>query len=329
MEKFTFSGSPHIRGKSTTSRIMIDVSIALLPACILGCVYFGLSALLVLLISLLTAVVTEFAYNMIINKLKFKECLDSFDFTSVVTGLLIGMNMPPLIDWYVPLLASIFAIALVKMLFGGTGKNLFNPAIAGRIFAFLSFSAAMTKASNFASGSIVLVSGATPLTDFLNSGSLGGGVTLLQMFLGNTPGCIGETSALALIVGGIYLVVRKVIDFKLPLITIILTGLTCVVINNFNFNVFLPNILGGGLMLGAIYMATDYVTTPNTNIGRVVYFALLGILIGVLRYSKASDRIESVSFAILMMNMTVPLFDRYIVNKPFGYIKKKKEASVK
>lgn len=328
MEKLTFSGSPHIRGNSTTSKIMIDVCIALLPACIVGCVFFGWYALLVLMISLLSAVAAEFAYNLTINKKSFRSCVESFDFTSCVTGLLIGMNMPPQIDWYVPLLSSVFAIVVVKMLFGGTGKNLFNPAIAGRIFAFLSFSAAMTKASNFASGSIVLQAGATPLTEFLNNGTLGE-TTLLQMFLGNIPGCIGETSAWALLIGGIYLAVRKVIDIKLPLIMIAAAGLTCVVINGFDFGVFLPNILGGGLVLGAVFMATDYVTTPNTKTGKLIYFLLLGILVGVLRYSKTSDKIEAVSFAILIMNITVPLFDRYIVNRPFGYVKKKKEAKAK
>ena len=134
---------------------------------------------------------------------------------------------------------------------------------------------------------------------------------------------------MALLIGGIYLAVRKVIDIKLPLIMIAAAGLTCVVINGFDFGVFLPNILGGGLVLGAVFMATDYVTTPNTKTGRLIYFLLLGILVGVLRYSKTSDKIEAVSFAILIMNITVPLFDRYIVNRPFGYVKKKKEAKAK
>ncbi|MEG1711167.1 MAG: RnfABCDGE type electron transport complex subunit D [Clostridia bacterium] len=323
MEKLTFSGSPHIRCKLTTKQIMLDVVIALLPACVVGCVIFGLQALLILCIAAVAAVVTEIVYNLIFNKMKFKETLKAFDFTSLVTGVLIGMNMPPRVEWYVPLLASIFAIAVVKMLFGGTGKNLFNPAIAGRIFAFLSFTAMMTKAENYAAGSIILQSGATPLTDLLNTGSTGS-ITILQMFIGDIPGCIGETSAAALIIGGIYLAIRGVIDLRFPAIFIAVAGLLSVAMNGFNWSLFLPSILGGGLMLGAIFMATDYVTTPNTKLANYIYFACLGLLTVILRYSKATDRIEACSFAIMMMNITVPLFDKFFVKKPFGFVKVKK-----
>lgn len=330
MEKLIYSGSPHIRGKSSTKRIMIDVLIALLPACITGVCFFGPRALLVLASSVVSAVASEFAYNLLINRKSFKNCAEEFDFTSVVTGLLLGMNLAPAIDWYVPVLSAIFAVVVVKMMFGGTGKNLFNPAIAGRVFAFISFSAAMTKAANFASGSIVLPeSGATPLTQLLNNGNIGD-YTLLQMFLGNTPGCIGETSALAILAGGLYLVVRGVIDIRYPLLYLGSLGLISVCFAGFDFSVFLPSILGGGAMLCAFFMATDYVTTPDTVKGNVIYFIALGILTGILRYSKTSDKIEAVSFALMMMNITVPLIDKFVVNKPFGYVKvrgkKEKEA---
>lgn len=327
MDKLIYSGSPHIRGNSSTKRIMIDVTLALLPACIMGIVFFGLRALLVLALAVVAAVASEGAYSILINKRDFKRFCSEFDFTSVVTGLLLGMNLSVGIDWYVPVLSSIFAVVVVKMMFGGTGKNLFNPAIAGRVFAFISFSAAMTKASNFVSGSVELVSGATPLTLLLNNGNIGD-YTLWQMFIGNTPGCIGETSALALLVGGVYLVVRGVIDFKLPLLYLVALGVTSVCFAGFDFSVFLPSILGGGAMICAIFMATDYVTTPNTKLGNIIYFIALGVLTAILRYSKTTDKIEAVSFAVLMMNMVVPLLDKYIVNKPFGYVKKRKEGKV-
>jgi len=323
MDKLTYSGSPHIRGDFTTKRIMIDVIIALMPACIFGVVIFGLNALLVLAISVVAASVTEIAYKMLFTKTKFGDALVEFDFTSVVTGLLLGMNLPPMIDWYVPLLSAVFAVAVVKMLFGGTGKNLFNPAIAGRIFAFLSFAGPMTRAENFASGSIEVQSGATPLTTLLNNGNIGD-YSLLDMFLGMTPGCIGEVSALALLVGAIYLVVRKVIDIKYPLMYFAALGLLSVCLAGFDFAVFLPSILGGGAVLCGFFMATDYVTSPNTKLGNIIYFIALGLLTAILRYSKAENRIESASFALMMMNILVPLLDKYIVNKPFGYVKVKK-----
>ncbi len=304
---------------------MIDVIIALMPAAITGIVLFGARAALILALSVISAVVSEFVYNLTINRKSFSDCTKDFDFTSVVTGLLLGMNLAPGIDWYVPVLSAIFAIVVVKMIFGGTGKNLFNPAIAGRIFAFISFSAAMTKAGNFVSGSITLpASGATPLTQLLNNGNIGD-YTLLQMFLGNTPGCIGETSALAILVGGLYLVIRGVIDIRYPVLYLGSLGLVSVCFAGFDFSVFLPSILGGGAMLCAFFMATDYVTTPNTTVGNIVYFIALGLLTGVLRYSKTSDKIEAVSFAVMMMNITVPLIDKYIVNKPFGYVKPKRK----
>ncbi|MDD4291293.1 MAG: RnfABCDGE type electron transport complex subunit D [Clostridia bacterium] len=318
--KLVYSGSPHIRSNSSTRRIMLDVVIALIPACVMGVIWFGLRAWLWLALTVISAVVFEFLFNIVINKKSFLQCVREFDLTSVVTGMLLGMNLSVCVEWYVCVLGSAFAIIVVKMLFGGTGRNLFNPAIAGRIFLLLSFTS-MTKymAVGDVFGELTIAAGATPLTELYTSGVAN--ASLLDMFIGRIPGTIGETSAAALILGGIYLVIRKVIDFKLPLIYIGVTGLLTVAFYGFDFGMFLPSILGGGLMLGAIFMATDYVTTPNTKLGNIIYFVLLGALTAVLRWYKSS---ECVSYAIMIMNMTVPLFDRYIVNKPFGAHDKKK-----
>ena len=330
MSKLVFSSSPHLKAPKTTKSIMVDVSIALLPATIVGIIFFGLNALLVMAISVVSAIVAELLYKMLVNKASFKQFWNEFDYTTLVTGLLIGMNMPPLTDWYIPVIASFFAIIIVKMLFGGTGKNIVNPAIAGRIFVFISFG--IVAAGGFvdpivganAAGDFMnpVVAGSTPLGDILMNGLSATSATNMDMFLGLIPGTISETSALALIVGGIYLVARNVIDWKWPVIYIGVTGLFTVVLNGFNFAWFLPSILSGGLMLGAIFMATDYTTTPNTQLGNVVYFVALGLITATLRFNNGT---EVVSFAILLMNLVVPLIDKYIVPKPFGYVKPAKK----
>ncbi|HPG92383.1 MAG TPA: RnfABCDGE type electron transport complex subunit D [Clostridia bacterium] len=336
MKRMIYSGSPHVRANDNTKKIMLNVTIALLPASVMAVVYFGLSALFVLAVSVLSAVMAEIIY-LLIRKMSFKDALKQFDFTTVVTGLLIGLNMPPLAfsAWYVPVLASVFAIIVVKMLFGGTGCNIANPAITGRIFVVMSFGVLMNTWSypliGLLSGNeIQVVTGATPLTEMLTHPT-GSGVLLtmgysnLDLLLGTgLPGCIGETSKLALIVGGIYLVATKVLNFRWPLVYIGVTGLFTVALNGFDFSYFLPSILSGGLMIGAIFMATDYVTTPNTKIGNYVYFAALGLLTAGLRQATGG---EAVSFSILLMNLFVPLVDKYIVPKPFGYRKEKKEAA--
>ena len=330
MGNLVFSSSPHLKAPKTTKSIMLDVSIALLPATIVGIIFFGLNALLVMAISVVSAIVAELLYKMLVNKASFKQFWNEFDYTTLVTGLLIGMNMPPLTDWYIPVIASFFAIIIVKMIFGGTGKNIVNPAIAGRIFVFISFG--IVAAGGFvepivgaaAQGSFMepVVAGSTPLGSILMGGLSSTAATNMDMFLGLIPGTIGETSALALIIGGIYLVARGVIDFKWPVIYIAVTGLFAVVLNGFNFAWFLPSILSGGLMLGAIFMATDYTTTPNSTMGNVVYFVALGLITATLRHNNGT---EVVSFAILLMNLVVPLIDKYIVPKPFGYVKPAKK----
>lgn len=316
--KVIVSDTPHVRKGRTTVNIMLDVIIALLPAVAAGIVFFGYKAAVVLAISVVSAVATEFVYSLCLKK-KPSEIIKGFDFTSVVTGLLLGLSLSSSVPWYVPLLSSVFAIAAVKMLFGGTGKNIVNPAVTGRVFAFIAFQAAMISGwQNAAFGPVQgsITSGATVLTALLGEGVTDLGLTNLDLFLGTgLAGCIGETSKLALLAGWLYLAVRKVIKIEYPLIIMGVTGLVAVLLNGCDFAYFLPSVLSGGLFLGAVFMATDYVTSPSSRTGKYVYYVLLGAIIALLRHAT---KIEVVSFAILLMNLTVPLFNRYIRPRPFG-----------
>lgn len=318
------SDTPHIRKKRTTKTIMLDVIIALVPAVIAGLVYFGARAAVTLAISVFSCVATEFVWQLC-RKINAKEIIKQFDFTSIVTGMLLGMSMPAFEYkyWYVPLLCGIFAVGIVKMLFGGTGKNIVNPAVTGRVFGFIAFSSTMvsgwmTPMFGSLSSTSSIVSGATPLTSMLGEKGLSGmGVSVLDLFLGTgVMGCIGETCKLALIAGGIYLVVRKVIKWQWPVMYIAITGFMSVALAK-DWNYFLPSIFSGGLFLGAIFMATDYVTSPNNKWASCVYYVLLGIITALLRRSTG---IEVVSFAILLMNLIVPLLNAYVRPRHFGAV---------
>ncbi len=323
-EKMLMEASPHVRKKTSVRRIMIDVCIALLPAAAAGCVYFGMRALVVLLVSSFSAVLTEFFWRLAIGE-KPKRILQKFDFTSLVTGLLLGLTLPPLPynQFYIPLLGSVFAVGVVKMLFGGTGKNIVNPAIAGRVFCFISFTAQMDvyPAPLFSAlgDAEVVMTGATHLKSILEGGS--SSLSFVDLFLGTgVAGSIGETCALALIAGYAYLVVRRVINFGYPLLFVAVCGLlTCALYQS--MSVFIPTVLGGGLLLGAIFMATDYVTSPNNKLACCIYYVLLGAVTALLR---KGTQMEVVSFAILLMNLLVPLFDAYIRPRPFGYRKERR-----
>lgn len=324
-----FSPSPHVKAPKTTKQIMISVCVALIPACVMGVVYFGLNAFLLLLIALLSSVASEFIYLLITGK-SLKQIAKQFDYTSCVTGLLIALSIGSQTPLYVPVFASAFAIIVVKMLFGGTGKNLVNPAVTGRIFAFMSFTSVMASgwvlpniASLSGGASIDPTTGATVLTNMFTNGTATN-LSTLDLFLGTgLAGCIGETCKLALILGALFLAVKGIINIAYPIIYVAVTGLLTVCLNGFDFSFFLPSILSGGLILGALFMATDYTTTPNTTLGNIIYFIVLGLVTAILR--KATG-IEVVSFAILLMNLFVPLIDKFIINKPFGY---KKPAKAK
>ncbi len=253
-----------------------------------------------------------------------------FDFTSVVTGLILALILPPTVNWYEAAIGSVFSIVIVKMVFGGTGRNIVNPAAAGRVFMFISFAITAYTAANFgtigeASGD-TLSSGATYLSGalLLKEPNVGA-VSLVDLFLGTgVAGCIGETCKLALIVGYIYLCVRRVIKWWQPLLYIVVTGLMAAALNT-DFAFFLPSILSGGLMFGGIFMFTDYVTSPKGVYAQIVYYVVAAVLTAVLRHLT---HLEVVSFVILIMNLIVPLLDRYIIRKPFGYKREKKTKEV-
>lgn len=330
MSEYIISTPSHMRIKNTSRRIMLDVLIALAPASVAGIVLFGVYSLALIAIAVATAVFTELIYLYIgkccwrINfKTFLKQFWTQFDFTSVITGLLLALILPAGSPWYLPFLGSIFAVAVAKMLFGGTGKNIVNPAIAGRIFLFLSFTAAMTSYGASIFGPLLgfsgdIITGPTPLAGMLGSTEV---PSVLDLFLGTgIRGCIGETCKAALLAGGIYLVVRKVIKWWWPCLYIGVTGLFTVVLNGFDFSYFFPSILSGGLILGAIFMATDYSTSPKSALGNVIYYSALGFLTAGLRMATG---IEVVSFCIMLMNLIVPFLDTYLTRKPFGYVKKK------
>lgn len=253
-----------------------------------------------------------------------------FDFTSVVTGLILALILPSTVKWYEAAIGSVAAIVFIKMLFGGTGRNIANPAAAGRLFMFISFAITTYTAANFGTiGEVsgeTLTSGATYLSGALliENPNLGA-ISLLDLFLGTgVAGCIGETCKLALIVGYIYLVVRRVIKWWQPLLYIVVTGLMAAALNA-DFAFFLPSILSGGVMFGGIFMFTDYVTSPKGVYAQIVYYVVAGILTAVLRHFT---HIEVVSFVIVIMNLIVPLLDAYIRRKPFGYKREKKNKEV-
>ena len=326
------SAAPHIRAPRTTKHIMLDVLVALLPAAAAGIVYFGWAAAVTIVLAMASAFVTEFCWYIVEHKIwkNGKETIfaffRAFDFTSLVTGLLLALCSPAAEDaLYMPVLGAVFAVAVVKMLFGGTGKNIVNPAIAGRIFLFISFSAMVAyPAAAFgplSENDLALSTGATQLGNLLNGDPT---LSALDLFLGTgVAGCIGETCKLALVVGYLYLCARGVIKWYLPLLYIGVTGLFAVALEAFDFAVFLPSVLSGGLFLGAIFMATDYVTSPKSKLGNIIYFIALGLLTAGLR--KATG-IEVVSFCILLMNFLVFLIDLAVKPRPFGYVRQKKEA---
>lgn len=304
--KLKISASPHVRSKATTSDIMFDVILALVPATAFGIYQFGFSAGVLVAVCILTAVFAEMLYQKAMHK---KVTIS--DYSAVLTGLLLALNLPPTLPWWMAMVGTIFAIIVVKQLFGGLGQNFMNPALAGRCFLVLSFGSYMTR--------FVLdgVTQATPLANLRN----GLPISIKDMFFGYTAGTIGETSALALLVGAAYLLIKRVISPKIPVIYIG-TFAICIAIyaatKNYDVVDFtLAHLCGGGLMLGAWFMATDYVTSPITAWGKVIFGITLGLLTFVLRIFGGTP--EGVSYAIIISNLLVPLIEKVTAPKSFGY----------
>lgn len=297
------SSNPHIRAKDTTAKIMLYVIIGLLPATGFGIYNFGLRALLVILVTIVSTVATEYIYEKCM-----KKKITISDLSAVVTGLLLALNLPPTAPLWMAALGGIFAILVVKMLFGGLGQNFMNPALGGRCFLLLSFTSLMT---NFDCDTYT---GATPLAAM----KAGESVNVMDMIIGRTAGTIGETSMIALVIGACFLIIMGVIDLKVPG-TYIVTFLIFEILfsgHGLDPQYLSAQLAGGGLMLGAFFMATDYVTRPITKRGQYLYGAFLGIMTGVFRIFGPSA--EGVSYAIILGNLLVPLIEKVTMPKPFG-----------
>ena len=306
---YKLSSSPHIRDKVTSSNIMLMVVIALLPASAFGVYNFGIPALIILISTTVSAVLTEYIYEKLMHK---KITIN--DWSAVVTGLLLGLNMPASAPWWMGALGSVFAILVVKQLFGGLGQNFMNPALGARCFLLISFAGPMTK---FVYDG---VSGPTPLATLKDGGS----VDSMKMLIGTIPGTIGETSVIAIIIGAVFLIMLGIIDLRIPgtyiVSFVIFVGIfgpfTKAHVGFFDPQYITAHLCGGGLMLGAWFMATDYVTSPITKKGQYVYGILLGVLTGLFRLFGGSA--EGVSYAIIISNLLVPLIERVTLPKPFG-----------
>ena len=304
------SSSPHLRDNVTTRRIMQEVCLALAPAGIAAIVLFGASAATLFAVSVITAVLAEFCWN----KLN-KQTTTVGDWSAVVTGLLLAYNLPANAPVWIAVVGAIIAIILVKQMFGGIGSNFMNPALAARAILFVSWSSLMTSypATQFMTD---VTSSATPL-NLLGKGTVEG-VNLMDLFLGNVPGVLGETCKLALLLGGVYLILRGIVDWKIP-VTFIATVFVCYLVKD-GAEMALYQILSGGLFLGAFFMATDYATSPVTNVGRVIMGVGCGLFLFVIRAYASYP--EGCSFAILLMNVATPLIDKYTMPKAFGEVKK-------
>lgn len=308
------TSSPHVREKMDTQKIMLWVIISLLPATIFGIFNFGPRALLVLVLSICSCVASEYVYDRIVHK---KNTIS--DLSAVVTGLLLGLNLPHTVSWFVPVLGGFFAIVVVKMLFGGLGQNFMNPALAARCFLLLSFTQQMTSFSYDG------VTTATPLANL----KAGQSVDPVKMLLGTEAGTIGETSVIALLIGAIILLLTGVIKLRIPATYLISFSVFVLLFGGHGFDLtyLIEEICGGGLILGAFFMATDYVTSPITPNGQILYGILLGLLTGLFRIFGSSA--EGVSYAIIISNLIVPLIERVTVPTAFGIVKEKKGGETK
>lgn len=313
--KLIVSSSPHVQSATKVNTIMRDVVIALLPATFAGIYYFGMPAAINVIVSVLGAVAAEYVVQ---KAMKRKVTIS--DFSAVVTGLLLAMNVPPSLPWWIMLIGSVFAIVVAKQVFGGLGHNFINPALAARAMLLASWPVQMTTWS--APGADA-VSTATPLAiikgaaDTVVSNGVSN-VNMMDLLLGRSGGCIGETSAILLLLGGIYLIYRGVISYYIPVVYIATVYILTVMFSGFDFTMGLYNILSGGLFLGAFFMATDYASSPVNTRAQIVYAFGCGFLTSVIRYFGGYP--EGVSYSILLMNVATPLLDKYIVPKKFGEV---------
>lgn len=316
MDKISYqvSSNPHVRSKATTGSIMLLVIIALMPATGFGIYNFGIRALFVVITTIAAAVLTEFLTNLIRKK---KQTIG--DLSAVVTGLLLALNLPVNIPLWMAALGGVFAILVVKMLFGGIGQNFMNPALGARCFLLISFPSAMT---NFVTDAYT---GATPLAAL----KAGDSVNIMNMITGKVSGTIGETSMIAIVIGACILIITGVIDLRIPGAYILSFVVFIIVFGGHGLDIayIAAQLAGGGLMLGAFFMATDYVTRPITKWGQIVFGIFLGVMTGVFRIFGPGA--EGVSYAIIIGNLLVPLIEKITKPIPFGYKRKAFKESTK
>lgn len=320
---YNVSSSPHVKAKVTTMSIMGDVIIALLPATIFGIynsanlfdIKYGIHSALLIILTVITCVASEYIYNKITN-----NPVSIFDLSAVVTGMILALNLPCTFPYWKAALGGVFAIIIVKQLFGGLGQNFMNPALGARCFLMLSFAGNMTAFYPTDVSGIDATSSATPLTALKNVGESSS--SLLDMFIGNHAGTIGETSIIALLIGALYLVVKKVIDLRIPLTYIVVFAICIMLFNGKTDIDFLAmHLCGGGLIFGAFFMATDYTTSPITKTGRYIFGVCLGILTAIFR--TFGNTAEGVSYAIIFCNLLVPLIEKCTIPRAFGIVKQK------
>lgn len=311
------SGTPHVRSKESIQSIMRDVVIALIPASVMGIYYFGIKALMLIAISIVSSVVFEWGYEKIL-----KKPITVTDFSAVLTGLLLALNLPATASWWVPVVGSFVAIVLGKQFYGGLGQNFINPALIGRAFLVAAYPT-QTTGSAFATGRMVVDAStyATPLAELKAGTAVINGEAIKNALIGNVGGCIGETCAIALLIGGIYLIVKHVISWRIPVIYIAVVFILTSLLRGYGVMGGVYEIFLGGLMLGAFFMATDYVTSPISAKGQIIFAVGCGLLTSFIRVYGGYP--EGVSYSILIMNLAVPLIDRYTRPRIFGEVKAK------
>ena len=319
MDKLIVSPSPHLHTKTSTKSLMRDVVIALLPAVVVSVLFYGWSAMLVLSTSVASCLLVE----LFITRFLLKKPSTIADCSALVTGILLALNLPTTTPWWVVFIGAVVAIGVAKMTFGGLGQNIFNPALVGRVFLLISFPTYMTdwtRPQGFIGGGLDALSGATPL-GLAKEGGVAAieGLDYMDMLFFNIGGSVGELSAIAILIGFVYLLVRRVIR---PYITLSILATVAVfsgifwAINPEQFTDPVFNLLTGGLLLGSVFMATDYVTSPMSNVGGIIYGVGIGMITMLIRYFGAYP--EGVSFAILIMNCFVPLINKVCHTKKYG-----------
>ncbi len=301
------TSSPHLRSARTTRGIMQEVCLALLPAGIAGIVFFGWNALAIMVTSVLSCVVSEYLFQ----RINHRKILIG-DWSAVVTGLLLAYNIPANAPLWIPLIGGIIAIVLVKQCFGGLGGNFMNPALTARAILFVSWAGIMSSYPQ----TRFMVDGASSATPLARMAA-GEQVSLLDLLIGNCGGVLGETCKIAIVLGGLYLIIRGIVDWRIP-VCFIGSAFLCYLIQD-GFGIALAQILSGGLLLGAFFMATDYVTCPMSGLGRIIMGVGCGVLLFVIR--SYASYVEGCSFAILFMNVMTPLIDRFTAGRLFGEVK--------